>query len=183
MPPASFLSPSKKRAPHSWGRWRPTVPGPPLAQGSRGRAPAHREPQPHSQDAKREGSRHALAVSDQEAAIAACPGQQLLRGSAAQVAVVPGGGRAAQSPPRARAPRGRRPARRSHDQCKAQSRPRPPPGAILSETLGAEAGGRAGVPGLRIDGRTKLGNGAPRSAAQAGRFVAQPPPPAASAST
>lgn len=50
---------------------------------------------PYSQDAECEGPRHALAVSHQEAAIAARPSQQLLRSSAAQVTVIPGRGRAA----------------------------------------------------------------------------------------
>lgn len=59
---------------------------------------------PYSQDAECEGPRHALAVSHQEAAIAARPSQQLLRCSSAQVAVIPGRGRAAQRAPGARRP-------------------------------------------------------------------------------
>lgn len=98
----------------------------------------------HSQDAECEGPRHALTVSDQEATIAAGPGQQLLRGSTAQVSVVPGGGRAAQSAPGPSGPR--RPARRGHGPCRTQlSRYLPSP-AIHPGKLRAETGA---VPGSR----------------------------------
>lgn len=146
MPPASFLSPGLKPKPPLLGALASHCPRPSAhTPGTRGRAPARREPQPHSQDTEREGSRHALAVSDQEAAIAACPGQQLLGGSAAQVAVVPGGGRAAQRAPGPRTPRARRPAGRGHSARRAQRRPRPPPRAIRPGTLGAEAGAGPGA--------------------------------------
>ena len=80
MLPASFLKSGRKPRSSLWGALASHGPRPypHNTQGSPGRVPARLEPRPHSQDAESKGSRHALAVSDQEAAIAACPGQQLL---------------------------------------------------------------------------------------------------------
>lgn len=113
--PASFLGLSIKPRPHSGGRWRPRSQALPThTPGAPDRAPARRQPQRHSQDAEREGARHTLAVSDQEAAIAACPGQQFLGSGAAQVSVVPSRGRAAQRAPRPVASGAQRTASRGH---------------------------------------------------------------------
>lgn len=131
------------------------------------------EPQRHSQDAEREGTRHALAVSDQEAAITACPGQQLLGSSAAQVSVVPGGGRAAQRAPRPGAPWARRPTRRGHGPRRAQRRPCPPPGAIpparwrlrIGQVLGSGPEARRTGPsrGSRLRAPPRRPPGSPRN--------------------
>lgn len=93
--PVSFLHPAiKSRSPLETGLQPHQLQSPHYHdchhnQGTLGVCP------PYSQDAECEGPRHALAISHQEAAIAARPSQELLRSSAAQVTVIPGWGRAA----------------------------------------------------------------------------------------
>lgn len=149
------------QAPHSGGRWRVAVPA-----------------APHSQHAEREGSRHTLAVSDQEAAIAACAGQQLLGGGAAQIAVVPGGGRAAQGRPRPGAPGARRPARGGHDRTVPRAGRLSAARALLPAPWGPGRGQpqRRG-PGLQRRAWGSAGLGVRLSAVQAASRAAQPPAP------